>query len=189
MNDRRCHHRQRPRLIDKALIATGVADDRFRQTPCRPGDMRAWRDDKRLALQHFLATLIGADRGKAHMPRSGDQFRHLDGGGDRVARRDRAQIADPLLQRDGSRPRQTGADQRRHQARRPHAVGDNMAQWAARGKGRIQMNRAGVLGQGCEKRDVFPVQGAGQCGPLTDLQLIEGPVGQGVGHDFHFCRT
>ena len=128
------------------------------------------------AVQHTVAPLVH------HLAVQFDPLLFLvladDGGGhrQRVADAHRLGEVQRLVEVDGARPRELGAEQGGNERTAPHAVRDHAVEQRVLRVLRIEVGRIGVSGHGGEGLDVSQGQRAQQTGALADLQLIEGDV-------------
>ena len=151
------------------------------------GHFRTWRDDFLRRRNYFngrfhhgLAALIDGGAGEQHGPGFRAFLARLGGQGECVIQIHRPQVTERLGHEYGARPRQLTAEQAGEQTGHPHAVAD---QWRVMFASEffVQVGGIEVAGHSGEELDIQWFQGAGQADFLTDFDLGEGAIGDGVG--------
>ncbi|MNT12211.1 hypothetical protein D3C72_1471320 [compost metagenome] len=189
MHDSGANRRQVPRPPDESLIAVVSSQRHVRQPRARPFDAAIRRDHRRGAFQHDLTLTVGADRVEHDDAFLWLLFLHRDGGGDRVAGRNRLEELEVLAEIDRAWSGQARAEHGRDEGGRPHAMGDDMAEETGFRKGSVEMGRVLVTGNGGEQIDVVAPDQPNDRGGVAGLQLVEGSVAEKFVHQrFTFAK-
>ncbi len=170
---------------EQVLVARlAVEEGDFRQLDARALDLLGRRQHLGRAADHRLAVLVGAHAVEEDVVVVVELARRRQRHGDGVAESDRAREMQRLVDVDGARAGELGAEHGGDQRAAPHAVGDHLLEHAALGVFGIDVGRVDVARHDGEELDVLRLEGADEGGAVADLDLVEGAV-LDVLHGFH----
>jgi hypothetical protein len=176
MNDRRPDGGRRLGPLDERVIAVMAAQADARHVLAFDADAVFRGDDGRFALQDGFAILIGADGFQPDEAFLVLLLQHGHGRGDGVARKNRLGEGDGLAEIDAAGTGQGGAQNGGDQRRRPHAMGNRLAEDVLRRELGIEMGRVHIAGNEGEQFDVILGDGALQRSGVADPDLVIGAV-------------
>jgi len=165
-------------FFDECFVVIMASERDIGKLGPRPFNLSVRSDHRRDAGQDLIALMVRTDGVQEYdalfRPFLLDRYRDRDG----VAGCDRPAKSQALLEIDRAWSGQLGAEHSGHQRARPHAVRNNVTKEVGGCKGRVQMRRIYIAGDGRKQVDVVSSDDPYQRGRITNLQFIERPISE-----------